>query len=354
MARFCSTVSCSTSTVRSLSSAKRRSDSSQSVAVGDVGRGAAERAHHAFVGEAGAGQQIHQHFGSRLVETMERGGLSARQLPIAAAAGAAARCSASPRPRRGSAHRRSLRPVAIAGGAQPIPLLQGQRHHPDAAAPWRARRENRCRRSSARRALWPSRDSATPGRRRDPSDTPRARRDRWPPCSGMSSSIRVRPGCASEIRPPAACTIAVTSAGDGPTRSTNAGLSLGQPQIEGRLHGLDVAGGHHRARHVRPRQRHARRAARHLDLGLEVDRHLQLGQPLDDGFDPRDPLLALLGQERHQPGVAGLEEVAEHVHVAAAQDRGDLDARHRLDAALARRTGERRPPPRWCRDRSPP
>ena len=45
---------------------------------------------------------------------------------------------------------------------------------------------------------------------------------------------------------------------------------------------------------------------------------------------------ALAGEKRGQPRVPWVDEVSQHVHVAAGVDGGDLDAADRVDAALAR------------------
>ena len=226
MARFCSTVNCSTSTVRSLSSAKRRSDSSQSLAVGDVGRGAAEHPHLAFVGQARSGQQVDQHFGGRLVEAVERHGVPARQLPVAQPQGPQ-RVVVLDHARDVDQHivgeRRSSRPVPVSRGPQPLPLRRRQRHRADASAARPDRRGNRCRRSSARRARRPSPDSATPGRRRGPNERPPAHPGRRPPFLESPRRCGSGPDGPSRAGRPRRARWRSTAAGDGPTRSTNAG-----------------------------------------------------------------------------------------------------------------------------------
>jgi hypothetical protein len=72
------------------------------------------------------------------------------------------------------------------------------------------------------------------------------------------------------------------------------------------------------------------------DERREVHGHAQRGKALADRFDAGDARGALPREEAAERRVVGLEEVGEHVHVAAGLDRGDLDAADRLDAARPR------------------
>ena len=116
-----------------------------------------------------------------------------------------------------------------------------------------------------------------------------------------------------------------------------------------------VAGLDHRARDLRPADRaasagcaSASSAARSIGTPSSASRAAMAVHALDAGPPLR-------GEERRRASAsAGFEEVAEHVHVAAVLDGGDLDARRRPRCRAPRRAHAPRRPRRSCRDRSPP
>ena len=111
--------------------------------------------------------------------------------------------------------------------------------------------------------------------------------------------MRVLPGWATKSAPRIVYD-AVTTAGDGPTRSTRPG-TLRQPRLEGSLNGLRVPAATI-ARATCGRASDMPVAAGPPDLRAEIERHPELREARDDRLHARDALLALLGQERHETG----------------------------------------------------
>ena len=165
--------------------------------------------------------------------------------------------------------------------------------------------------------------------RRDPSAAPRSRRGRRRPAAAIRS-IAPRHAGMRERRDPAG----LVDDGDdlfgrraAPRHVTRRRRTRGSertPRRASHVPGGQEGGGDLRPADASPARRRRRGSARRRS-----------GQPSAASRSPisrdaAEPILALAIEERAQAGRRGVDEIAEHVHVAAVGDGADLDAGNEL------------------------
>ena len=162
----------------------------------------------------------------------------------------------------------------------------------------------------------------------------------------MIPSIFVSPGCASDTIPPAFADDADDLVGRRAAARHEGGRPGADEPIEGVVPIPRETRRHERARRsagrpmLRPAFANADASSASMSIGVA-----ERAQPLRDLPHPPDPIGALRLQERRQPGVGRVDEIAQHVHVAALFDGRDLDAVHEPHA-VASRLGSRLGEPR--------
>ncbi len=348
-AMFCAIVAESSRTPRGLHDPEPIERGQPFVAVDDLGRGTAQHADLAVIRQAGAGDQVDEHFGRAGIEPGNRDALAGgnRELLQPQRPQALVALLDSGQLEDGT-HRVNVRrpgvaspdaaPAGLAPRAREILVGQRRRSRPRAAAGRHALelavkiraagdRQAERRRHRAVARLGNVVVIAMPGFDRGEAGAGKRR--------NLARPFQAAPDAPATRCRQRAAIVATASASDGPVRGDECRSAGGEPALESVLAVGGMAGGDERIGNRRAADASAIRR-RTLDQRLRC-RQRSRGRAAGRRFRARgrrEPSAATRGSSVSRR-VGGIEKVAEDVHVASALDRGDLDAVDEPEAGSA-------------------